>query len=186
VLGPQRGQIHVRTVPRADQQYKLLFPDKPSDPAELRSKGPQYLRSLLEDRFQLRAHRETRDLPRYRLVRARPDAPLGPRLRATICQTAGDVICKLEYGPSRYHFEGVTIATFAADLSGNISQVIVDDTGLMGYYDLQLEWSLDQAATDDKPSLFTALQEQLGLKLQPERGPVDVLVIDHVEKPTPD
>jgi uncharacterized protein (TIGR03435 family) len=150
-----------------------------TDISTLAPKGPQYLLSLLQERFKLQAHHETRELPRYRLVRV---GAFGPRLRRTTCQA--DDICKLEYGPSRYRFEGITLARFAADLSGNLSQVIVDGTELSGRFDLELEWSLDQAATDDKPSIFTAIQEQLGLRLQPERGPVDVVVIDHIERPS--
>ncbi len=149
---------------------------------ELAAKGPQYLQSLLADRFKLRVHHETRQLQRYRLTRARTDGALGPRLRRSACATAD--ACAMQYGPNRYKFEGITIARFAADLSGNLAQVIADDTGLAGRYDLELEWSLDQ--TDDKPSLFTAIQEQLGLNLVAERGPVDVVVIDHIERPTED
>ncbi len=156
-----------------------------TDRAELAAKGPQYLQSLLADRFKLRVHHETRQLQRYRLVRARPDGPLGPRLHTTTCATPDDA-CALQYGPNRYKFEGVTIARFAADLSGNLSQVIADDTGLTGRFDLELEWSSDQAANDDKPSVFTAIQEQLGLRLVAERGPVDVVVIDHIERPMED
>jgi uncharacterized protein (TIGR03435 family) len=92
--------------------------------------------------------------------------------------------CKVEYGPSRYRFKGVTISRFAADLSGNVGQVVFDDTGLQGRFDLELEWSRDRSPGEDKPSLFTAMQEQLGLKLQSERGPVEVVVIDHIEPPS--
>ena len=152
--------------------------------SRLAATGPQYLQSLLADRFKLRVHHETRQLPRYRLVRVRPDG-LGSRLRQTACADPVEA-CVMQYGPNRYKFEGVTIARFAADLSGNLGQVIADDTGLSGRFDLELEWSLDQSASDDKPSLFTAIQEQLGLKLVAERGPVDVVVIDHVERPTED
>jgi uncharacterized protein (TIGR03435 family) len=62
---------------------------------------------------------------------------------------------------------------------------VVDRTGLEGRFDVELEWSPDQAATD-KPSIFAAVQEQLGLKLESDRGPVDVVVIDHIERPTED
>src|SRR6185436_16778010 len=121
--------------------------------AGLGPKGPQYLQSLLADRFRLRVHHETRQLSRYRLIRARADGALGPRLRPTACAKP-EGACVLQYGPNRYKFEGVTIARFAADLSGNLSQVIADDTGLSGRFDLELEWSLDQSASDDKPSVF--------------------------------
>ncbi len=156
-----------------------------TDVAQLAKKGTQYLQSLLADRFKLRVHHETRQLQRYRLVRARADGRHGPRLRPTTCADPAEA-CILQHGPNRYKFEGVTIARLAADLSGNLSQVIADDTGLAGRFDVELEWSLDQNESDDKPSLFTAIQEQLGLRLNFERNPVDVVVIDHVERPTED
>jgi len=62
----------------------------------------------------------------------------------------------------------------------------VDRTGLKGGFAIDLEWSPEQKAASDKPSIFTAVQEQLGLKLESTKAPVDVIVIDHVEKPTPD
>jgi len=70
-------------------------------------------------------------------------------------------------------------------LSNVTSSVVNDKTGLTGGYNFHLKWSSDEtAATDDAPSIFTAIQEQLGLKLQPAKGPVEVLVIDSVEHPT--
>lgn len=64
-------------------------------------------------------------------------------------------------------------------------RIVVDRTDLKGGFDIDLEWSPDQTASD-KPSIFTAVQEQLGLKLESTKAPVPVIVIDHVEKPTPD
>jgi len=76
----------------------------------------------------------------------------------------------------------------AGALSGPVNRTVRDHTGLKGNFDVALEWTPDDL-TPNGPSavsIFTALQEQLGLKLEPTRGPVDVLVIDHVERPTPD
>jgi uncharacterized protein (TIGR03435 family) len=71
-------------------------------------------------------------------------------------------------------------------LLGNATdRIVVDRTGLTGGFDIDLEWSPDQTASD-KPSIFTAVQEQLGLKLESTKGLVDVIVIDHAERPTPD
>jgi len=99
---------------------------------------------------------------------------------------------------------GVTMAEFATSLSGLVNRVVLDRTGLAGGFDFELQWTPDQfqgagplggipgapppaPATDSTfPSLFTAVQEQLGLKLDSQRGPVEVLVIDRVERPTPD
>jgi len=160
----------------------------PPTPAELYSKGPLFLQSLLENRFKLRVHHESRQLQRYRLVRSRNDGALGPRLRRSAVDcfaTPDDARCKLEYLTGHLIFNGFTIARFADDLAGNLDRVVVDDTGLTGPFDIDVEWSPDQSASD-KPSIFTALQEQLGLKLESERGPVDVVVIDHVERPAED
>jgi uncharacterized protein (TIGR03435 family) len=70
-------------------------------------------------------------------------------------------------------------------LAGASGRTVVDRTGLEGGYEIDLEWSPGQVATD-LPSIFTAVQEQLGLKLESTRAPVDVLVVDHVERPTED
>ena len=73
-------------------------------------------------------------------------------------------------------------------LTDVLHRTVIDKTGLTGNYDLALKWSPDDSPseeTDSDPSIFTAVQEQLGLKLQPAKGPVDTLVIDHVEMPTP-
>jgi uncharacterized protein (TIGR03435 family) len=85
------------------------------------------------------------------------------------------------------------MAQLAKNLSPRVGRVVVDQTGLVGDFDLDMEWTpgsgivgsaTGEPATDAGPSLFTALQEQLGLKLQATKAPVEVLVIDHVEKPT--
>ena len=70
-------------------------------------------------------------------------------------------------------------------LSLNVGRTVINETRLEGLFDVELEWSPDQSVTD-KPSLFTSLQEQLGLKLESTRRTVEVLVVDHVERPTPD
>ncbi len=79
----------------------------------------------------------------------------------------------------------MSVSNLVAFLGGNLERVIVDQSGLTGSFDIELDWSPEQAATD-QPSLFSAIQEQLGLKLVSEHGPVDVIVIDHVERPTED
>ena len=74
-------------------------------------------------------------------------------------------------------------------LAETVERPVVDQTGLSGRFDIDLEWSIVTSAAPSNPdavTVFTALQEQLGLKLEPSRGPVDVLVIDSVERPTPD
>jgi bla regulator protein blaR1 len=145
------------------------------------------LRALLEDRFELRVHREQREMPVYALVRAKTEGALGPNLKQTIpnCSTpsAG---CGFGGGPFN-HIKGdaIPIAILTQLLAGATDRIVVDRTGLQGGFKIDLEYSPDQNATD-KPSIFTAVQEQLGLKLEPTKAPVDVVVIDHVERPIPD
>jgi uncharacterized protein (TIGR03435 family) len=149
------------------------------------------LQSLLADRFKLAAHHETRELPVYALVAARRDGTLGARLRPA----EKGAVNALRAGPGRITSMGTTIGSLADTLRRFAGRGVVDETGLTGYFAIDLEWAPtpDQQTqrpggavlpvNGDGPSLFTALQEQLGLKLEPRRGPVDVLVLDAVHSP---
>jgi uncharacterized protein (TIGR03435 family) len=83
---------------------------------------------------------------------------------------------------------GATMTLILRFIAGTVSRVVVDRTRMNGRYDVDLEWSpgLAGAVDPNRPTIFTAVQEQLGLKLESMRAPVDVLVIDHVEHPTED
>ena len=91
---------------------------------------------------------------------------------------------------------GLPLSQLASLLSTMVQRVVIDKTGLRGNFDFELKWTPDRtpagtpasaAPSDpDAPSIFTALQEQLGLKLESAKNPVEVLVVDHVERPTPD
>jgi uncharacterized protein (TIGR03435 family) len=162
------------------------------------------LQSLLEERFKLRVHREAREQPIYTVVVARSDGRLGPRLKQSSadCATANsasavpfspDGPCAALFGVGlaggRIISRGQPLTRVISALSMAVSRGVVDRTGLQGPFDVELEWSSDvgaAATSANAPSIFTALQEQLGLRLEPSRGPVDVLVIDSVERPTPD
>jgi uncharacterized protein (TIGR03435 family) len=78
------------------------------------------------------------------------------------------------------------MSSLAGRIASVVNRPVTDKTGLVGPFDFDLAWTPDDAADQNGPSIFTALQEQLGLKLASTRGPVDVLVIDHVEHPTED
>jgi uncharacterized protein (TIGR03435 family) len=151
---------------------------KPLNPEQARDLKHRMVETLFADRFHLKTHQETRVLPAYDLVVAKG----GVKLQSS--QSNGRSI-----GTGRTHFngEGLTMDFIAEELSKITGRVVVDKTNLTGRYDLKLQWASDDApATDDSaPSLFTAIQEQLGLKLEPAKEPVPVLVIDHVEQPTP-
>ena len=145
-----------------------------------------FLQSLLEDRFKLRTHFETRQLPIYALVRAKPAGPLGPRLTvSSVDCVKNPTMCGFSGGPGHAKGTALTNEKLLQMMALATDRVVIDRTGLTGKFDIELEWSPDQTVTD-KPSIFTAVQEQLGLKLEATRGPVDVLVIDHIERPTQD
>ena len=172
--------IDAEANPSVDEQLHGLTSDAGR---ELKEKMAQ---ALLADRFKLVAHIETRELPIYELVVAKGGAKLG-----AIEQTDSFVNRwnnRIEVQTSN------SVASFAEELSKDAGRPVVDKTGIAGRYDLKLQWTPDDrvssASSSDSvdaksaPSLFTALQEQLGLKLEPAKGPVQVLVIDHVEMPT--
>jgi uncharacterized protein (TIGR03435 family) len=113
-------------------------------------------------------------------------------------QADGRVSCGIRVGPGSMSVGGSPMSQFASSLAMWVGRVVVDKTGLSGAYDFNLTWTPDQmpqrppgapdapAIDPNGPSIFTAVQEQLGLKLDSQRGPVSVLVIDHAEHPVVD
>jgi len=143
------------------------------------------LRALLKDRFKLVVHEETREMPVFALVLARSDGRLGPKLVRSDSACAG---CGARSNSGSFSGKAVPISQLAASLGFFVGRFVVDKTGLAEGYDMELTWTPDEAAGGgaDGPSLFTAIQEQLGLKLVPERGPVNVLVVDRAAEPVPE
>jgi len=80
---------------------------------------------------------------------------------------------------------GVPLYQLVQTITNQVGAPVIDDTQLTGPFDIELTWSTDVASTDDAPWIFTALQEQLGLKLDRKRVTTDMFVIDHIERPTP-
>jgi uncharacterized protein (TIGR03435 family) len=166
------------------------------------------LRSLLKERFGFRSRPEQRDLPVYDLMLARSDRRLGPKIsQASVdCGArttgapppkgpSGEELCGITQGPGRIIVRGYSLARFSQSLIGQVQRMVVDKTGLPGPWNLEVLYTPDQPVAlngaivppnPDAPSLFTALQEQLGLKLEASRGSVDVLVVDRLERPTED
>jgi uncharacterized protein (TIGR03435 family) len=142
------------------------------------------LRNLFADRFKLVAHREMRDTSVYALVAVRGDGTLGPQIRRSQvdCEAAR---CRISTSAGRIVGTGTTISELMRRLSPTLGRPVVDRTGLSGPFDLELKWSPEQADTAG-PSIFTAIQEQLGLKLESQRAPIEVMVIDRLERPAPD
>lgn len=186
------------------------------------------MRSLLVERFELRTHFETRELPIYELVMARADKRLGANLQPATdeCRAvrvpngspkpppppAGgpgpgvippsddgmDMRCGAMFGPGYITLRQFTMERFAHDLTMVARRVVVNRTGLEGRYDIDVEFSPEfrpapppgapeiAVPPSDAPSLFTAIQEQLGLKLEAARGPVQMLIVDSASRPMPD
>ena len=192
---------HFDVVAKAETDIAPRPPGSGAGPFQL------MMRSLLEERFKLATHSETREMPIYELVMARPDRRLGPKLQASSvdCEAmrgrgrggpppeppppSERPLCGIRFSPASLAGGGMPMAQFARVLSQAVQRVVVDRTGLTGNFDFDLAWTPDQMARGADAtgaSIFTAVQEQLGLKLEATRGPVDVLVIDRVEHPTPD
>jgi bla regulator protein blaR1 len=135
------------------------------------------LQSLLATRFQLTFHRETRELVLYDLVVGKG----GPKLHEVDKAGLG-----LGLGETRLDGRGATMAILAGALSDRVGRLVEDKTKLAGYYEFTLTWAPEGAPADDRtqPDLFTAVQEQLGLRLEPAKGPVEVLSVDHAAKPS--
>ena len=166
----------------------------------------EMVRSLLVERFRLAAHSETRDGDVYDLIVASSAAELGPKLRPPTPDCAVEntdrLRCPSAIWPGKLTGVGITMADLARMLDVFTEQRTVRDrTGLAGKYDLELVWTPDrlgplpsnapdavvraqEAIDPNGPALSTALQEQLGLSLEPKKDKVDVLVIDRVEHPT--
>jgi uncharacterized protein (TIGR03435 family) len=132
------------------------------------------LQTLLAERFKLAAHRESRVLPLYELVVGKK----GSRLKAADPEEHEGT----SSGGGNLTATRVTMAEFAYQLSRHLNAPVFDKTGIAGAFDIALHYSSDEDRGTAAPSLFTAIQEATGLKLESGKGPVEVLVIDHIEK----
>jgi uncharacterized protein (TIGR03435 family) len=136
------------------------------------------LQTLLEQRFQLRFHRQTRERQGYALTVAKS----GPHLKAS--DPATTVRQSRWEGDGHLTIIKMNMDGFAGQLAGYVKMRVLNQTGLKGDYDLELKWAPEGSAGDGGPTLFTALQEQIGLRLESRKMPVELLVIDHVERPS--
>jgi uncharacterized protein (TIGR03435 family) len=171
------------------------------------------LRPLLAERFALVVHAETREVPVYTLTSVRKDRAPGPALRQSDSKCAAEAdryfpgtaggfpppCGDYRLGARSLTARGMTMARLASLLRGLVGRPVLDRSGLVAAFDLELEWSSDLGLSSTPPgaagaaelradglSLFTALQDQLGLRLDATRGTVEVVVVDRAEPPTPD
>ncbi len=136
------------------------------------------LQSLLAERFRLALHHEPRRIPHLDLTAAKG----GPRM-----PLADDApMARRYYGTGRLSYTHVSMDRLVLLLSRQLKQPVFDRTGLSGFFDVELDWTPDNAEPDPNatpyPDIFTAIQRQLGLKLEASNSPLEVLVIDHAEK----
>lgn len=181
----------------ADSLQKLKLEDR------IRARQ-QMLQALLADRLKLTIHRETRDLPVYFLVVAKNGSKLqqakpGDTYANGVKGRGGPVGQGMGSTTGRFTSsataQGVPLSNLTAFLAGPLGRPVLDRTGLTGNFDFALKFAVARPGPDDTlngrpmpdsdlPFLFEAIQEQLGLKLEPGKGPVEVIVIDHVERPS--
>ena len=137
------------------------------------------MQAMLADRFQLEFHRVTKSMPIYNLVVASG----GPKIPAA---TAEQPQGGSSQGPRQIKGSGIPVSSLAQMLIGAVGAPVVDRTGLEGKYTFALEFAPQSGAREDEtlPSIFTVLQERLGLKLESGKGPVEVLVVDRAERPS--
>jgi uncharacterized protein (TIGR03435 family) len=157
------------------------------------------IQALLADRFKLQFHRETKELPTYALVVAKG----GPKFHESEVVPEGSDKprgTRMSRERGRFSLQSAPVAALANQLGEALGRSVIDKTGLTGNYDFNLEWTPDEgserrmmrapgsespaAADAAGPSIFTALQDQLGLKLESTKGPVEILVIERLEKPS--
>lgn len=211
------------------ERYDIVAKADGDPPPVLPGTGPDQLmlmlRTLLAERFQLKLHNETKEMPIYALIRLRPDR-LGPRLEQstvdclTLVQSmqaaaraggpapsppppdaSGRPTCGIRGGFGSLAGNGFPLNQLSTTLSQLVRRTVIDRTGLSGTWAFDLKFAPDPnalppgglppgvqppVADPDSPSIFTAVEEQLGLKLESTRGPVEMLVVDRLERPTPD
>lgn len=140
---------------------------------------PEMLAAALEERFKLAVHRETREMTVFALTVAKG----GPKLKKVDPGEDDTTSRRGHLTATRVSMNG--LARFLAGPNVRLGRPVVNKTGLDGVFDFDLDWTpgvSDPKSADAAPLIFVALQEQLGLKLEAQKGPVEVLVIDHVEK----
>jgi bla regulator protein blaR1 len=168
-------------------------------PDQMKTKSQEIqlmMQSLLSDRFKLKTHEDSKEAPVYALVVGKN----GPKLKPA--EGGAEARQQMRMGRGQLTATKVTMDAFANQLSNNVGRTVVNKTGLNGEYDIDLEWTPDPGqgpgpfggpppggeapppVDSSGPSIFTAVQEKLGLKLEGTKAPVKVIVIDSIDKPS--
>ena len=168
--------------------------DAKGDEGTPMAKVQSMVRTLLEDRFKLIVHRETREIPTYSLVIARSDKRLGPGLRLSDIDCGdskirqgirnGGPACGFTVDAGTIRGGAIPVDTLAQLLSNPAGRPVANRTNLEGSFNVDLEWSPFGTDNGDAASIFSAVQEQLGLRLQADKAIHDVLVVDSVQLPS--
>lgn len=164
------------------QRYDITAKAEGDEPLG-KAQSTTMLQQLLADRFALRLHRESKVMVVHALMRGKNG------LKLTKGGAAGPYLSRP--APGTLIGQNASMASLVAALGGYLGRPVIDETGLKGGYDFSVEWAPDENAPDSarvdpsRPSVFTALQDQLGLKLESKKSAVEVLVIDSAEKPSP-
>ena len=192
--GMDSAHFDVQAKVDADTAEALKKLSKDESAAERRT----MMQAMLADRFKLKVHHETRELGMYDLTIAKggfklkdadPNDSYANGFKGPDGKAHGGM---WRIGMGDLTAQGVAISALASMLAQQLHKQVTDKTGLTGKYDIQLKWRPDEMPEESHeatggetlPSIFTALQEELGLRLESVKGPVDTIVIDHVEMPT--
>jgi uncharacterized protein (TIGR03435 family) len=170
-------------------RYDVVARSQPGDIAASRADDMKStrlkLQTLLADRFKVIVHREVRELQEYALVTDKK----GTKFTAAAAEDAASGRTGIQSNSCHMTATQANMTNLTFVLSRRLQRPVVDRTGLTERYNFQLDWSSDGAcadANDNSPSIFTALQEQLGLKLESIKGPVETIVVDRAERPAKD
>jgi uncharacterized protein (TIGR03435 family) len=171
---------------RYDIVAKVVDADKDTLENLTRDQRREMIRQLIIERFQLKTHIEVKTLPVYDLVVAKDGLKIKPTPKVDGVESKDE---NTNVNNQSITAKGCKMVSLASLLADQVERKVIDKTGLSGGYDLSLKWQRDDApkgnnGAEDLPDIFTAVQEQLGLKLEADKGPVDTLVIDHIEVPT--
>jgi uncharacterized protein (TIGR03435 family) len=173
---------------RFDINAKVVDPDTAALKKLTTEQRREFIVALLRDRFHVKVHFETKTLPVYEMTVTKD----GPKFHESAAGEERGMGTDSDGARTQMKATAVTMTEIAGLLTNQSDRTVLDRTGLTGKYDVLLKWTDDRGpgAADNGlpgeeiPGLFTALQEQLGLRLQPGKGPVETLVVDHVERPT--